>query len=496
MLKPRGPFHTPILPPAVIGWPEVAFHGDRCLWSKAEASDALRTLRAARLYWPVPRHDAGQATTARITGPVNRLVLDTGAPLASIDPSALQEIRAPEGHPAAAWGLLAGLSGDDARATTLLQHSRWRCPWRGGETDLASGLDALLFLHAAASECRRPHATRGFSRWKCRAITPFLTGPHGPPRHLKTGDPLPAGTIEIGWGTRPGATGWTAEDGFLRSVGLGVRNALPASLVIARGPLHYDATGPNALDRLLADRPVPLHLIARARALRKSLLAGALTKYNQSSTAPPPRPVSGRPAILVPGQVEGDASLLRGSPAIRTNRALLEAARARFPGAFLLYKPHPDVETGLRPGRIPESDLAVLADRVTRDPSPLPAIAWCDRVATMTSQLGFEALIRAKPVTTFGRPFYAGWGLTDDLDPPDRSQRLTLDELVAASLIVYPRYIDPISRLPAPVEIAIDGLETLRTRQGRPLSRLVRLAGHARSEILNAPEAPKWRPSR
>ena len=38
-----------------------------------------------------------------------------------------------------------------------------------------------------------------------------------------------------------------------------------------------------------------------------------------------------------------------------------------------------------------------------------------DRVVCMTSLMGFEALLRGIPVTTFGRPFYAGWGLTRDL---------------------------------------------------------------------------------
>ena len=36
---------------------------------------------------------------------------------------------------------------------------------------------------------------------------------------------------------------------------------------------------------------------------------------------------------------------------------------------------------------------------------------------TMTSLAGFEALLRGKPVTTHGQPFYAGWGLTEDICP-------------------------------------------------------------------------------
>ena len=88
----------------------------------------------------------------------------------------------------------------------------------------------------------------------------------------------------------------------------------------------------------------------------------------------------------------------------------------------------------------------------------------------MTSLLGFEALLRGKPVTCLGAPFYAGWGLTRDLGPvPDRRRRAPdghplprpdLIHLVHAALISYPRYFDPISRRPCPPEVAIDRLAT------------------------------------
>ena len=78
----------------------------------------------------------------------------------------------------------------------------------------------------------------------------------------------------------------------------------------------------------------------------------------------------------------------------------------------------------------------------------------------MTSLLGFEALVRGVPVTTTGAPFYAGWGLTRDLgDVPGRRQaRPHLTGLVHACLIDYPRYHDPVTNTPCPVEVAIDRL--------------------------------------
>ncbi|MBN8489728.1 MAG: capsular polysaccharide biosynthesis protein, partial [Burkholderiales bacterium] len=45
-----------------------------------------------------------------------------------------------------------------------------------------------------------------------------------------------------------------------------------------------------------------------------------------------------------------------------------------------------------------------------------------------------------------------------------RQRRLDLDSLVAGSLIVYPRYVDPLSGLPCPPEQAIDALLAWRQR--------------------------------
>ena len=69
-------------------------------------------------------------------------------------------------------------------------------------------------------------------------------------------------------------------------------------------------------------------------------------------------------------------------------------------------------------------------------------------VHTMTSLTGFEALLRGLKVTTYGVPFYAGWGLTTDKAtiPARRNQCIDLDSLIYATLIAYPRYFDPVTK--------------------------------------------------
>jgi capsular polysaccharide export protein len=89
-------------------------------------------------------------------------------------------------------------------------------------------------------------------------------------------------------------------------------------------------------------------------------------------------------------------------------------------------------------------------------------------------------------VTTHGQPFYAGWGLTEDCCPvPRRTRRRSLDELVAASLILYPVYLDPISGLPCGPELLVDRLanESRRTRNNK--ERLIRLAQISAARALH-----------
>ena len=105
------------------------------------------------------------------------------------------------------------------------------------------------------------------------------------------------------------------------------------------------------------------------------------------------------------------------------------------------------------------ADALKFADAMTREAGIDACLRRADGLATLTSLAGFEALLRGKPVWTFGRPFYAGWGLTTDaLDCPRRTRRLGLDELVAGALILYPLYVHPDTGLPCGPEEVVAAL--------------------------------------
>ena len=102
-----------------------------------------------------------------------------------------------------------------------------------------------------------------------------------------------------------------------------------------------------------------------------------------------------------------------------------------------------------------------------------------------THAIGHTRMATESAVTTLGAPFYSGFGLTRDLGPVParRRARPDLDALTHAVLIGYPRYVDPVSGLPCPPELALERLAGPAAHQGRALRLLSKaqgaLAGHA-----------------
>jgi capsular polysaccharide export protein len=233
------------------------------------------------------------------------------------------------------------------------------------------------------------------------------------------------------------------EDGFIRSRGLGSDFVGALSVALDDQGVYYDPSRPSRLETLIETTEATPAQLARAAALRSRIVEAGLSKYNLKGQAPADWPAD-RDILLVVGQVENDKSILLGcEPDLATNSALVEAARADHPDAFLVYRNHPDVLAGNRPGRLEASALASV-DASADGLDIIDCLNACRRVATLTSLTGFEALMRGKAVSVYGRPFYAGWGLTDDrLAFERRSRRATVDHLILAALIHYPLYVTP-----------------------------------------------------
>lgn len=320
----------------------------------------------------------------------------------------------------------------------------------------------------------------GFPRWKRPIVRDFL--PDSRVRFVRLPEDAPEDATLVVWGQAYGEEQRPVirmEDAFLRSVGLGADLVRPLSLVLDRRGVYYDATAPSDLEHILQTTDFTAGLIARAQRLRERIVAQGVTKYNVGQEGWK-RPDGARRVILAPGQVEQDASIRYGAPAIKTNIGLLQAVRTANPSAYVVYKPHPDVLAGLRRQGAGEQEAGRWCDEIVTDVAMGTMLAAVDEVQVLTSLAGFEALLRQKPVTCYGQPFYAGWGLTDDREPIARRTRtLTLDELVAGALILYPTYVSRRTKTLATPEQILDELLTWRQRaagEGMLWHSLVRFA--------------------
>lgn len=359
----------------------------------------------------------------------------------------------------------------------LISYPRYLDPETGQRCEAEHTLAHIALQRQHRARFPTPVQVLGLSRWKRPIAAGFLQGT--PLRFVQQEQALTAGHTVAVWGrtvlrTEPTWAGQPnrpdrdehlgappehntpqhsvlrIEDGFIRSVGLGADLVRPLSWVIDDVGIYFDATQPSRLEALLQSHPFDETLRQRAAKLRQDIVQAGLTKYNVGQ-GQWQRPATAARVILVPGQVETDASIRWGAADIRTNLDLLRAVRTHAPDAYLVYKPHPDVMAGLRHGGAAwaqtRAQFTALCDAIVIDVPMHDLLTQVDEVHTLTSLTGFEALMRGKIVHTWGLPFYAGWGLTHDHAPTDspalrrRQRSLSIDAMVAAALILYPSYL-------------------------------------------------------
>lgn len=409
---------------------------------------------------------------------------------------------------------------DELFAAAYFHYTRYLNPGTGARGSIFDVIEWLLRQRAVDGRFTGRMAGVGFRRWKAanvRALmaldgrrTMFVRDARQAARLALTADDslvfwgrnAPAGLPQLA--TASGARVVRMEDGFVRSVGLGSDLVRPLSLVLDDEGIYFDPTSPSALERVLATSSFEQVELARAASVRQFIVEHGITKYNMEPRERANWPAGDRLVVLVPGQVEDDASIRYGCTTVNTNLGLLRSARSAHPDAFIVYKPHPDVMSGNRAGKVALAEAAQLADFVETRLSVVSCIDACDVVHTMTSLTGFDALLRGKRVVVYGQPFYAGWGLTTDVSADGvalarRQRRLSLDELVAGTLLRYPVYWDwdlkgytsceavlhRIVETRTPLE-AGGGLEKLKTGWARRQWRKLRVLARAQWQEIYA----------
>lgn len=331
-------------------------------------------------------------------------------------------------------------------ACAYFKYARYVNPVTGSKCELEDIIQLLIPNIENQKILSSSYVAYGFSVWKKIFISSFFNFPKVQLKFNRYLKPKKSENI-VAWGKKAKALKdlnyknvTTVEDGFIRSVGLGAELVRPCSLVFDDVGIYYDATQPSKIENLLQHVELDDEQIERAKALRKSLIELNISKYNVGDLKRINRPIHSH-VLLVVGQVEDDLSIRLGGVSIKTNLDLLKKVRENNPDSYIIYKPHPDVQSGLRIGKIESKLMDQYANQIELDSSILQCFEVCDEVHTITSLSGFEALIRGIPVYCYGLPFYAGWGLTNDHYLCERrSKKVSLETLIYITLVQYASY--------------------------------------------------------
>ncbi|WP_086226108.1 capsular polysaccharide biosynthesis protein [Campylobacter devanensis] len=380
------------------------------------------------------------------------------------------------------------LSIEQLFAGAYMIYAKYIDPYSGAPTTLKRVLPQINTLkNIKLNECKKTKFLFGFSIWKRKFMVPFLG------RNLNfistfSKDPLllalkkglnPSSLVYI-WGKKeyPKLQKWCdengvsitrVEDGFIRSIGLGSDLTRPYSLVFDDVGIYFDTAKPSKLENILNYHKFSAHELEEARKLKQNLINSKISKYNDDKDGII-KPKNSKKIALVIGQVEDDASVKIGANGMK-NIELIKQARSNSTKAHIIYKPHPDVLSGNRIGQVDESEALKYCDEIVTGVSMPVLLDIADEIHTMTSTSGLEAILRGKRVICYGRPFWAGWGLSDDKKSlPRRCRNLNIDELIAGAYIIYPRYIHPVSLEPCGASDLVLALQEQKQELKKPIN--------------------------
>ena len=383
------------------------------------------------------------------------------------------------------------LSIEELFAGAYILYAKYIDAYTGQNTTLKRVLPQINTLkNARLNECKKQKFLFGFSVWKRKFMRPFLgenlnyisVFSKNPLKSaLKAG--LDTNSLVYIWGKKEylELQKWCdensvniirVEDGFIRSVGLGSDLTRPYSLVFDDVGIYFDTTSPSRLENILNYHKFSSSELEAAKKLKDILIDSKISKYNDDKDGIISSK-NGKKIALVIGQVEDDASVRIGADGMK-NIGLLEQARLNSPNSHIIYKPHPDVVSGNRIGLVDIDQALKYCDEVLEGVSMPTLLDLADEIHTMTSTSGLEAILRGKRVICYGRPFWAGWGLSDDKKPqPRRYRSLSSDELVAGAYLLYPRYVHPINLKPCNASDLIFALQEQRAKLQKPVNALL-----------------------
>ena len=240
------------------------------------------------------------------------------------------------------------------------------------------------------------------------------------------------------------------EDGFIRSIDIGLSGTPGLSIIMDDTTAYYDATKESRLNKILQNgRDLSVYETVRARNAIEKIVANKISKYNHAQCFSIKIGEDDRKKVLLIDQRFGDQSVTSGLADEFTFEKMLNDAIANHPDCDIIIKQHPDAIKGGKSSYYSDERLAFTkyvdnVYTVNFDINPYCLLDLVEEVYVVTSGMGFEALMAGKKVHCYGMPFYAGWGLTEDqIQLPSRTRKRSLEELFYFSYIEASRYFDP-----------------------------------------------------
>lgn len=246
------------------------------------------------------------------------------------------------------------------------------------------------------------------------------------------------------------------EDGWIRTSSADSHSRRVYSLLVDYEGVYYDCHSPSEIENTLNLDNREFNQLFGEREkneaiyCRKYLTKNSITKYNFCRDADPAKiGHNDESLVLVIDQTAGDASLINGGMTADGFESMLQAACDENPSARIVVRTHPDVVSGRKTGHLTKMAKRQGLEISAEQDNPVDWIKRSDKVYVGTSQLGYEALLCGVEVHVFGKPFYAGWGLTVDRQKIARRIRnRSIDELFYVCHMRVARYCHPITGQP------------------------------------------------
>ncbi|EOI2645800.1 capsular polysaccharide biosynthesis protein, partial [Campylobacter jejuni] len=234
------------------------------------------------------------------------------------------------------------------------------------------------------------------------------------------------------------------EDGFIRSLNLGVENSPSFSIIKDDIGIYYDATMPSKLENLLNAYEFKDEEIKQAKKAIELIKKYKISKYNNNLDIPDDYFQKDEKRVLIITQTANDASLEFGLAKDFKTLDMIKDAIKENPKSKIYIKTHPDVLSGKKQSDLDLNSLPKECILITENFNPIALLEFFDKVYTKTSGMGFEALMQECECICYGMPFYVGWGLTKDkLECKRRIRKRNLEEVFYAAYILYSEYFNP-----------------------------------------------------